>query len=138
MIDWYKKCLFENYANFSGRARRSEYWYYMLTNGLILLAWTILCAIVTSFSEAFEDVLIGVIVLYFLIIIIPSFAVIVRRLHDIDKSGWYYLVRFIPVVGTIWLLILFCTPGTNGFNSYGKDPKHLYDDINEIGQEISE
>ncbi|WP_300569479.1 DUF805 domain-containing protein [Flavobacterium sp.] len=128
--------MFENYANFSGRARRSEYWYYMLMNGIIILAWAILSAMVSSVSEVFADIFVGVLALYFLIIIIPSFAVIVRRLHDIDKSGWYYLVRFIPIVGSIWLLILFCTEGTNGHNSYGQDPKILYDEINEIGQEF--
>ncbi len=58
-----------------------------------------------------------------LIFIIPGLAVAVRRLHDVEKSGWFLLIGFIPVIGAIWLLVLFCTEGTRGENKYGPDPK---------------
>jgi uncharacterized membrane protein YhaH (DUF805 family) len=62
-------------------------------------------------------------VLYSLAIFIPNLAVIVRRLHDQDKSGWWFLIGFVPIIGGIWLLILYLTDGTPGPNQYGPDPK---------------
>ncbi|MGH2666227.1 DUF805 domain-containing protein [Flavobacterium sp.] len=135
MIDWYKKVMIKNYANFSGRARRSEYWYFVLMNVVVIVFLVILYLCMLTVSETLGGVFLGALLLYFLIIIIPSLAVIVRRLHDINKSGWYYFVRFIPVAGPIWLLILLCTDGTAGNNGYGKDPKQEFDEINEIGME---
>jgi uncharacterized membrane protein YhaH (DUF805 family) len=61
--------------------------------------------------------------LYAIAIVIPSLAVTVRRLHDIDKSGFWYFINFVPLIGGIWLLILTCMEGTGGENSYGPDPK---------------
>ncbi|MEO8516184.1 MAG: DUF805 domain-containing protein [Flavobacterium sp.] len=133
MIDWYKKVMFENYANFSGRARRSEYWYYILMNVIIFIFSIILCACLDSISESLAEVGIGILLLYFLAIVIPSLAVLVRRLHDIDKSGWYYFIRFIPIIGPIWLLIMLCTNGIQGRNNYGDDPKQIYDETDDIG-----
>ena len=57
--------------------------------------------------------------------VIPSLAVSVRRLHDVGKSGWFLLISLIPIIGSIWLLILFCTDGDNGDNTYGASPKQL-------------
>ena len=75
-------------------------------------------------------------VIYFLAILIPSLAVIVRRLHDIGKSGWFYFVSLIPFIGSIWLIILFATEGDKGPNQYGPDPKNpnIDQDIDEIGK----
>ena len=67
-------------------------------------------------------------------IIIPSLAVIVRRLHDVGKSGWFYFISLVPFIGSIWLLVLFCTEGDNGPNKYGTDPKNPIE-IDEIGVE---
>lgn len=125
MIDWYLKVVRDNYANFSGRARRSEYWYFVLCNMLITLFLFILM-FVTSYA-------LYLLIIYSIGIIIPSIAVVVRRLHDIGKSGAYYFVSFIPVIGTIWLLVLLCTDGDNGSNQYGEDPKRPYNEFNEIG-----
>nr|WP_302052016.1 DUF805 domain-containing protein [Hymenobacter sp. BRD128] len=61
--------------------------------------------------------------LYSLALLIPSLAVGVRRLHDVGKSGFFMLIAFVPLVGAIWLLVLFCTEGTRGDNEYGPDPK---------------
>ena len=54
---------------------------------------------------------------------IPGLAVVVRRLHDVGKSGWFYLIALIPLIGIIWLLVLMCTDGDKGDNAYGPDPK---------------
>ncbi|CAH0435727.1 Putative membrane protein [Clostridium neonatale] len=61
--------------------------------------------------------------LYSLAFLLPTIAVVVRRLHDIGKSGWWYLISFIPLVGVIWFLVLMCMDGTHGENKYGLDPK---------------
>jgi uncharacterized membrane protein YhaH (DUF805 family) len=61
--------------------------------------------------------------IYSLAMLVPSLAVGVRRLHDVDKSGWFMLIAFIPLVGVIWLLVLDCTEGMRGANQYGPDPK---------------
>jgi uncharacterized membrane protein YhaH (DUF805 family) len=136
MIEWYKKVVFENYANFSGRARRSEYWWFTLANLLIILILAIFA--VVFFATELEPVGIGFLVimgLYVLATFIPNIAVVVRRMHDIDKSGWYYFVSWIPYVGGIWFLVLTCTNGTAGSNNYGPDPKMEYDELDEIGVE---
>jgi uncharacterized membrane protein YhaH (DUF805 family) len=125
-MEWYLTVLRDNYFNFSGRARRSEYWYYILFN---IIAIAILALLVFASEE-----LMFLLGLYIIAVIIPTLAVAVRRLHDQNKSGWYFLVRFIPIIGTIWLLILFCTEGTRGPNRYGADPKNKYDEFEEIGK----
>jgi uncharacterized membrane protein YhaH (DUF805 family) len=137
MIEWYKKVVFENYSNFKGRARRSEYWYFALANGLISILLIVLGAIIGGiFGDAVTGGIIGYVLfgLYTLLTFLPGLGVIARRLHDVGKSGWFYLVAFIPLVGPIWILILFCTEGTQGPNQYGPDPKNDFEDINEIGK----
>lgn len=137
MIEWYKKVVFENYANFNGRARRSEYWYFVLANGLISILLIVIGAIVGGiFGDAITGGIIGYALfgLYTLTTIVPGIGVVVRRLHDTGKSGWYYFVALIPFIGGIWLLILLCTEGNHGSNEYGPDPKNEIEEINEIGK----
>ncbi|WP_417939086.1 DUF805 domain-containing protein [Flavobacterium sp. RS13.1] len=137
MIEWYKKVVFENYANFNGRARRSEYWYFVLANGLISILLIVIGAIVGGiFGDAITGGIIGYALfgLYTLATIVPGIGVVVRRLHDTGKSGWYYFVALIPFIGGIWLLILLCTEGNHGSNEYGPDPKNEIEEINEIGK----
>ena len=88
-------------------------------------------AILTMVSSIF----IFVYVIYALAGIVPGLAVAVRRLHDINKSGWFILVGFIPFIGGIWLLVLLATEGDRGDNQYGEDPKNPYNEMNEIGQQ---
>ncbi len=136
MIEWYKKVVFENYANFKGRARRSEYWYFVLANALISIVLIFLGGIIGGiFGDGVTGLIIGYSLfgLYTLATIIPYLAVIVRRLHDVNKSGWFYFISLIPAVGSIWLLVLFCTEGDRGTNQYGPDPKNDIEEINEIG-----
>jgi len=137
MIEWYKKVVFENYANFKGRARRSEYWYFALANGLISTLLVVIGVIIGSvFGDALTGGIIGYVLfgLYALATLLPGLGVVVRRLHDVGKSGWFYLVAFIPFIGGIWILILFCTEGNRGPNQYGPDPKNEIEEINEIGK----
>ncbi|MES2812204.1 MAG: DUF805 domain-containing protein [Bacteroidota bacterium] len=133
MIDWYKKVVLENYANFKGRARRSEYWYFALMNLIIL----IIAAVIDNVAGlTFGALPYGYLYfLYAIAVLIPGLAVAVRRLHDVGKSGWFYLIALVPLVGAIWLLILFCTEGTKGQNQYGEDPKATEIELEQIGQE---
>ncbi|MES2411808.1 MAG: DUF805 domain-containing protein, partial [Bacteroidota bacterium] len=86
MIDWYKKVVFDNYANFNGRARRSEYWYFTLAN--------IIISIITMFIDKMLDLKFGINSLYGLAVFIPGIAVATRRLHDIGKSGWILVITY--------------------------------------------
>lgn len=105
-MNYYVKVL-QNYATFTGRARRSEYWYFFLFNVLIAIGVGIIGGLlkVTLLSN-----------LYSLIVLLPGIAVGVRRMHDVGKSGWFLLIP-------IYNLILACTPGVAGDNEYGPDPK---------------
>ena len=128
MLEWYLKVVRDNYANFSGRARRSEYWYFTLVNIIVGILFSIL-EVTVSENVTYVNLL------YSLAILVPSIAVSVRRLHDVGKSGWYYLLIFFVVVGWIWLLVLFCTEGDRGANEYGLDPKNSeHDEFDQIGR----
>ena len=125
-MNWYLMVMRDNYANFTGRARRSEYWYFTLFNVIISIV---------LFALIFVLPIIGFVLycLYSLMIIIPSLAVTVRRLHDVNKSGWFYFIVFIPLIGVFWLLVLLATEGDAGPNQYGEDPKNQYNEFDKIG-----
>lgn len=130
-MKWYLKVL-KQYADFTGRARRQEYWMFALFNIIIIVALVFLSGMIGSATNS-EDLMSIPLLIYYVGIIIPSLAVAVRRLHDQNKSGWYYLVTFIPFIGGIWLLILMCTEGDSGPNQYGPDPKNPNTELNDIG-----
>ncbi|MGO4388515.1 DUF805 domain-containing protein [Microvirga sp. 2YAF29] len=103
------------YVDFSSRASRSEYWFYTL--------FVILVSIVTGIVD--NIVLSGMPItnlITSLALLLPCIAVTVRRLHDTDRSGWWILLSFIPLVGAIVLIVWFCTRGTIGQNRFGADP----------------
>ncbi len=106
------KTVYSNYANFSGRARRSEYWWWLL--------FQVVISVVLTLAEGGTTGVIGMI--WSLANLIPGIAVGVRRLHDLGKSGWYLLIALIPLVGAIVLIVWFCGRGTVGPNEYGNDP----------------
>jgi uncharacterized membrane protein YhaH (DUF805 family) len=87
----------------------------------------LLLNILVYFVVAIIDYILGtfplIYCIYTLAVIIPSLAVFVRRLHDIDKSGWWFFIGLIPIIGAIWLLVLLCMEGNAGDNSYGPSPK---------------
>ncbi len=133
-MNWYLKVL-NQYADFSGRARRKEFWMFTLIN--ILISWVL--GFVFTFIGISIDVpaLAFLAYIYSLAVFIPGLAVSVRRLHDIGKTGWYILLAFIPFIGALWLIVLFCMEGENKTNQWGENPKGIGNDstINQIGTE---
>ena len=122
-MNWYLKVL-KQYADFGGRARRKEYWMFTLFNILIMSASSLVMIPLVLFGKIIVAIIIvGLMGCYGLAIFIPGLAVCVRRLHDIGKSGWFYLIGFIPLVGGIILLIWFCQDSETGANEYGPNPK---------------
>lgn len=118
-MDWYIRAL-KKYAVFSGRARRKEYWMFVLFNIIFTIVASALDTVI--FGIAFEGF--GPLyVVYALAVLVPGLAVSVRRLHDVGKSGWYLLVNLIPIAGGIWYLVLVCTDSQPGANKYGPNPK---------------
>jgi uncharacterized membrane protein YhaH (DUF805 family) len=125
IIDWFKKVVFENYANFEGRARRKEYWMFTLASviiSLILVPIDIFAGL--TIGEAGGNGILGTI--KGLILLVPGIAVAVRRMHDVGKSGWYMLIP-------IYNLVLACTDSEHGSNEYGVNPKLPDNELNEIG-----
>lgn len=114
-IKYYVDVFTKKYLLFDGRASRKEYWMFILFDILVGLGVSIVDSII-----GIDGVLAG---LYTLAIIIPSLAIAIRRLHDIGKSGFWYLISFIPLIGSIWLLILLCTQSQYGGNQYGDVPR---------------
>lgn len=100
-----------------GRASRGEYWWFVLANLIVGIVLAILARVTILF--------VIVNVLYTLAIILPSIMVAIRRLHDIDKSGWFLLAGFIPILGSIFILVMLARPGTVGANTYGYPPLAL-------------
>ena len=112
-MNWYFDVL-KQYAVFHGRARRKEYWYFVLFNLLVALA---IAAVDGLFGS---NGMLGT--LYSLAVLLPSIGVGVRRLHDTNRSGWWMLIILLPLLGLIILLIFMAMPGTSGKNDYGDDP----------------
>lgn len=117
----------KKYADFSGRARRSEYWLFTLFIILVEIAYFILVSAIGGGTSGNMNpigmVLSGLYFLFVLGILIPSLAVSFRRLHDTDRSAWWLLIALLPFVGGLVLLVFTVLPGTNGPNKFGPDPK---------------
>ena len=110
-----RMALQQNYCNFSGRASRSEYWWFTLFSFVV----SIIASSTAIFSDTFSEILSCVVGLGLLL---PGLGVAVRRLHDIGKSGWYLLLGLIPLVGGIILLVWYCQNSQNTANEYGPVP----------------
>ena len=108
---------FQNYVNFSGRAQRSAFWYWVLFAFLGNIATNILDILIFGL-ESYSPFSI----LFGLAILLPGLAVAVRRLHDIGRSGWWLLIGLIPLIGWIILIYWYCQPGEPGFNQFGRNP----------------
>lgn len=123
MFDWWKKVVIDNYFNFEGRARRSEYWYFTLVNLIILLGIYAIGAIGILAELEIILILTGIVMFAFaILLIIPSISVAIRRLHDTNKSGWWYLIGLIPLGGIV-LLVFYCTEGDRSTNEFGESTK---------------
>ena len=131
------KMFFARYTDFQGRSRRSEYWWVALFNAIVFLVGIILLFVLGGFNPETGEmgplafVFIGILGLYSLAILIPSIALYVRRLHDINQTGWIYLgliiasmIPFIGFIASIAQIVIACIPGTVGPNKYGPDPKN--------------
>ncbi len=119
-MNWYLKVL-KNYVGFKGRARRKEYWMFVLFHIIFSIAAMVLDN-VTGMADPTTNY--GPIyALYALALLLPSLAVAVRRLHDVGKSGWFLLIALIPIIGAIWLIVLYVTDSKPGPNKYGPNPK---------------
>lgn len=126
---------YRRYFEFSGRSRRKEYWMFALFGFLVNVAITVLfgrTAYTTmGWSVGINTQLNGVgdaiSGLFALVNFIPSLSVWVRRLHDIDRSAWWILLIFLPILGWFALLVFACLDGTRGPNRYGPDPKNPYE-----------
>ena len=112
-----KSCL-SGYVKFEGRASRSEYWWFGVFNFLIGIVASCIDKSASTIYEKSELVS----TLVALAFLLPSLAVCVRRLHDLNKSGWWVLLFFIPIIGLIVLIVWFATRGTVGANNFGEDP----------------
>ena len=124
-MEWYLKVMRDNYANFSGRARRKEYWMFVLVQTIVMIGLMILDSVLGLDFEL-QGISLGYGYLYLIGLIvhfIPSLAVLVRRLHDVGKSGWFYFIFLIPIIGVLWLLVLYCTEGQKQDTKWGPDPK---------------
>ena len=125
MKKYYLDILTNKYADFNGRARRKEYWMWTLYYTIVLLFAMVLDNVLGLNFELFGQDL-GYGWLYVTIGIthlIPGLGIVVRRLHDVGKSGWFYLIILIPLIGFIWVLVLFCTDGVKEDNKWGSNPK---------------
>lgn len=119
-MNWYLEVL-KKYAVFNGRARRKEYWYFILFNIIISIVLAAIDGVTGSFSQEAGMGLLGGI--YTLAVLIPGLAVSVRRLHDTERSGWWVLIAFIPLIGAIVLLVFMAQDSKPGQNQYGANPK---------------
>ena len=125
---------FSNYVTFSGRARRSEFWFWFL---FAIIAGVVAAVLDSMLFPAMMDVQTDlgdgvasfsaqggpISALVSLGLFLPGLAVAVRRLHDVDRSGWWLLLAFVPLIGIIVLIVWWCTEGTRGPNRFGPDPK---------------
>ena len=119
-MNWYLEVL-KKYAVFKGRARRKEYWYFILFNTIISFVLSVMEEAAGGLGPEEVVGLLGGI--YALAMLIPTLAVSVRRLHDTGRSGWWILIVLIPFIGFIVMLVFMVLDGTPGQNQYGANPK---------------
>jgi uncharacterized membrane protein YhaH (DUF805 family) len=113
---------FSNYVNFSDRSPRSAYWYWTLFAVLVSIVASFIDALLFSNLQLGADVQLSPLnTLTSLVLLLPGLAVSVRRLHDLDRTGWWLLI-LLTIIGAILLIVWFCMKGTEGGNRYGPDP----------------
>lgn len=121
-MGWYLEVL-RKYAVFTGRARRKEYWFFVLFNVIFLIVISFIDRAIGTFNSQTGVGLLTSI--YWLAVLIPAIAVGVRRLHDIGRSGWWLLLVFIPVIGPLIIFVMMLFNSEPGTNSYGPNPKGI-------------
>ena len=123
LMNWYIEVL-KKYAVFTGRARRTEYWMFLLFNIIIAIVLAFVDAMAGMTAEGGQGVL-GT--LYSLAVLLPGLGVTVRRLHDTDKSGWWLLIALVPLAGAITLLVFMLLDSQRSENRFGPNPKMVAD-----------
>jgi len=119
-VDWAKRPILEKYADFTGRASRPEYWWYVLA---VVIAFVVARILESIFGVAHLFYSYGPLsALLWIATIVPSLAVGARRLHDTDRSGWWLLLALLPILGGLILLVFMIISGTRGPNRFGPDP----------------
>ncbi len=121
LFSYWKSCFSPNWNNFEGRARRKEYWAFVLFQILIPFLFTVIFSL--CFYELYQGIVRLFWVIYGVLTIIPALSVTVRRLHDTNRSGAWYFILFLPVIGVLALLMFACEDGEPRANQYGADPK---------------
>lgn len=121
------RACFDKYAEFEGRSRRSEYWYFRLFQLIVVLALYIFAGLGALVHEFIAYVFIGLVILFAIATFIPSLAVTVRRFHDAGQSGWLILLD-IFCTGGIVSIVMGCIDSQHGHNQYGPNPKGLAND----------
>jgi uncharacterized membrane protein YhaH (DUF805 family) len=114
-MNWYISVL-KQYAVFSGRARRTEYWMFVLCNVIVMLLLGMVDKLIGGDNELISSI-------YSLAVLLPSLAVAARRLHDTDRSAWWLLLGLIPIIGTLVLIYFMVCNGQQGPNRFGDAPK---------------
>ena len=130
-MKWFLKCL-KQYADFSGRARRREYWFFQLFNLIFFIVIVLGLGLIANVLGANDSIspefglntIIGLLIIFYVLALtIPSIAVTIRRLHDTGNSGWMLFISLIPLIGPIWLFILYVKNSQPGENKWGPNPK---------------
>ena len=119
-MSWFVEAL-KKYAVFSGRSRRKEYWYFVLFVVIISIALSLIDSLIGAYDRSSGAGLLSTI--FSLAVLIPSIAVSVRELHDIDRTGWWVLISLITLIGWIVLLVFHFQDGAPGTNRFGPNPK---------------
>ena len=127
MKKYYLDVLTNKYSDFSGRARRKEYWYWTLNYIIVLLIAMVMDNLLgLNFELLGQDLGYGWIYLIVGIThFLPGLSMVIRRLHDVGKSGWFYFIILIPLIGIIWMLVLVCSDGVKEENKWGTNPKSI-------------
>ena len=120
-MNYYIDCLTKKYCCFSGRARRKEYWMFVRFNFIAALVIGFVGGFLAGLTNVTAFAFLGTI--YNIAVIVPSMGLLFRRLHDIGKSGWWWLIGLVPFVGWIVIIVFCCLDSQPGDNQYGPNPK---------------
>jgi uncharacterized membrane protein YhaH (DUF805 family) len=117
-MHWYTDVI-KKYTVFNGRAARPEFWWFVLANVIVALAINVVVGIIAgrNTGQVVSD-------LYLLAVFLPSLGVAIRRLHDTNRTGWWYLLVFVPIIGGIVLIVFWAQAGDPGSNRYGPNPQN--------------
>ncbi|MDE7396902.1 MAG: DUF805 domain-containing protein [Muribaculum sp.] len=114
------KSFYNNYTNIEGRASRSAYWWVMLYQSVVLIPLAFIAGIGMGMNSTVLTVIACILIgVFSLVNIVPGITLAVRRLHDTNRSGWWYLINLVPYIGAIWFIVLAILPSTPGENNYG-------------------